>query len=53
MYFIDASAIVMYVVCEPGWEKVRKFLSEGAVTLDLAIKEVANALWEKVQAWGS
>ncbi len=30
-------------------ERVRELILEGVITLDLAIKEVANALWRKVK----
>ncbi|MEM2136754.1 MAG: type II toxin-antitoxin system VapC family toxin [Candidatus Methanomethylicia archaeon] len=33
---------------EEGWNRVREVLLEGVVTLDLGIKEVANALGKKV-----
>jgi predicted nucleic acid-binding protein len=39
---------VKYFTREAGWEKVREVLIDGVVTLDLAIKEVANALWKRV-----
>jgi len=46
---IDSSALVKYFAREEGWERVRELILEGAITLDLAIKEVANALWRKVK----
>jgi predicted nucleic acid-binding protein len=46
---IDSSALVKYFAREEGWERVRELILEGVVTLDLAIKEVANALWRKVK----
>jgi len=45
---IDSTAIVKYFSREPGWEKVKQVLLEGVVTLDLSVKELANALWKKV-----
>jgi predicted nucleic acid-binding protein len=45
---IDSSALVKYFSREAGWEKVGEVMSEGVVTLDLAIKELSNALWKKV-----
>ena len=44
----DSSALVKYYAREPGWERVRKVVLEGVVTLELAVIEVANALWKKV-----
>jgi predicted nucleic acid-binding protein len=48
MYVIDSSALAKYVNREPGWEEVSKRLSEGCLTLELALKETANSLWKRV-----
>ena len=48
MKVIDSSALIKYFSREEGWEKVEEHILEGATTLDLAIKEVANALWRKI-----
>jgi len=48
MRVIDSSAIVKYLSREPGWERVRKVMKEGILTLELAVIEIANALWKKV-----
>ncbi|BBG27882.1 type II toxin-antitoxin system VapC family toxin [Sulfuracidifex tepidarius] len=48
MKAIDSSTLVKLFSKEEGWEKVGEVIREGAVTLDLTIKEVANALWKKV-----
>lgn len=49
MIVIDSSALVKYVAREDGWEGVERYLvSARVVTLDLALKEVANALWKKI-----
>jgi len=45
---IDSSILVMYFSKEPGWESAERILLDEIVTLDLAVKEVANALWKKV-----
>jgi len=45
---IDSSALIKYVAREENWEKVEEQLKEGCATLDLAIKETANALVKKV-----
>jgi len=44
----DSSALVKYFAKEEGWEAVRNYILGGVATLDLAIKEVGNALWKKV-----
>lgn len=48
MKLIDSSALVKYLSREEGWEKVEEVMLEGVITTDLAIKELANALWRKV-----
>ena len=48
MKAIDSSSLVKFFSKEPGWRNVRKLILEGVVSLDLSIKEVANALWKKV-----
>jgi len=45
---IDSSALVKYVVREPGWKKVEEFILAGCITVDLALKELCNALWKRV-----
>jgi len=45
---IDSSALVKYVVREPGWKKVEEFVLAGCITVDLALKELCNALWKRV-----
>ncbi len=48
MRVIDSSALVKYFSREEHWEIVRKYMLEGVITIDLAIKELSNALWKKV-----
>ncbi len=48
MRVIDSSVLVKYFSREEGWERARKYVVEGAITLDLAVKELSNALWKKV-----
>lgn len=48
MRVIDSSALIKYFTREIGWERVRELMMDGVITIDLAIKEVANALWKKV-----
>ena len=47
MRVIDSSVLVKYFTREKGWLEARKYIIEGAITLDLALKELANALWKK------
>ena len=47
MKVIDSSALIKYIAKEENWEKVEEHLKEGCITLDLAIKETANALVKK------
>ncbi|MCD6536018.1 MAG: type II toxin-antitoxin system VapC family toxin [Thaumarchaeota archaeon] len=49
MRVIDASALAKYVNREDGWERVEEHLLRGCVTLDLALKEVANSLLKRVK----
>ena len=48
MKVIDASALIKYIVKEPGWKKVQELILAGCITVDLALKELANALWKRV-----
>jgi len=43
---IDASAIAKYVLREAHWEQVRDQLTAEPCSLDLALAEVANAIWK-------
>lgn len=45
---IDSSSLAKFFSREEGWERVREVMLEGVSTLDLAIKELASALWKKV-----
>ena len=47
MKVIDSSALIKYIAKEENWEKVEEHLKKGCITLDLAIKETANALVKK------
>lgn len=47
MKVIDSSALIKYVAKEEDWEKVEEHLKEGCTTLDLAVKETANAMVKK------
>jgi len=46
---IDASALIKYLNREDGWRRVEEYILEGCITIDLALKEVANALWKRVK----
>lgn len=48
MNVIDSSSLAKYVNREPGWDAVSKKLEEGCVSIELATKEVANALFKRV-----
>lgn len=47
MKVIDSSSLVKFFSKEEGWEHVREEILEGVISIDLSIKEVANALWRK------
>ena len=46
MRIIDSSVIVKFFSKEPGWRSVKKYLLKP-YTLELAVKELGNALWKK------
>lgn len=48
MRVIDSSSLVKFFSKEKGWERVAEVITEGVLTLDLSIKEIANAFWKKV-----
>ncbi len=48
MIVIDSSVLVKLLSREEGWREARRLVAEGSMTVDLAIKEVANALWKKI-----
>ena len=47
MIVIDASALTKFVLKEEGWEEVIPHLKAGTVSVDLVVKEVANAVWKR------
>lgn len=47
MKVIDSSALIKYVSKEQGWELIKPHLHDAS-TIDLAIKELGNALWKKI-----
>jgi len=44
---IDSSSIIKYIAKEEHWKRVEEYVKEGCITLDLAVKETANALVKK------
>ena len=48
MRVIDSSSLVKFFSKEEGWKAVRELILGGVISLDLSVKEVANALWKKV-----
>jgi predicted nucleic acid-binding protein len=45
---VDSSALIKYFTREDGWERFRELILEGVITLDMAVKEFANALWRRI-----
>lgn len=48
MIVIDSSALAKYLLRGDGCQGVRRYLKEGCVILNLAIKEAINTLWKRV-----
>jgi len=42
---VDASALAAFLLKEPGWRRLAKYLV-NAVSVDHVVKEVANAIWK-------
>ncbi|WP_054857252.1 type II toxin-antitoxin system VapC family toxin [Vulcanisaeta sp. JCM 16159] len=51
MIVIDASTLAKYVLKEVGWRDISEFIrvNKPIYSVDLIIKEVANALWKYVK----
>ena len=49
---VDSSVLAKYLLKEEGWRKAGLVLRERPYTLDLAVKEAANALWKRVTLLG-
>lgn len=47
MIVIDASTLAKFILKEEGWEEVAEQLKAGTLSLDLVVKEVANAVWKR------
>ncbi len=52
MNVIDASSLTKYVLREDNWIEVREILEEETISIDLVVKEVANAIWKKAIVLG-
>jgi len=44
---IDASTLAKFVLKEDGWREVAEYLKAGTLSVDHAVKEVANAIWRR------
>ena len=47
MRVIDASSLAKYINREPNWRDVERYLLDGCITIELAIKEVSNSIWKR------
>ncbi|MGC8983536.1 MAG: type II toxin-antitoxin system VapC family toxin [Desulfurococcaceae archaeon] len=47
MIVVDASVLAAFIRKEPNWEKLADIVKQ-CVTVDLALKEVLNAVWKDV-----
>lgn len=47
MIVIDASTLAKFILKEKGWEEVAEHLKAGTLSVDLVVKEVANAVWKR------
>ena len=45
MIVIDASVLAAFILKEPGWRNLVKYV-KNAVSVDLVFKEVANVIWK-------
>ena len=46
---VDSSVIARFLLKEAGWESIKLILLERPYTLDLAVKEAANAIWRRAR----
>jgi predicted nucleic acid-binding protein len=53
VFVIDSSTIAKFLLKEEGWRKVKEIIIEKPYTLDLALKEVANAIWRRTILLGN
>lgn len=45
---IDSSILAKFILREEGWERIRDVISRKPYTLELAMEEVANAIWRRI-----
>jgi predicted nucleic acid-binding protein len=45
---IDSSILAKFILREEGWEGIRDVISRKPYTLELAMEEVANAIWRRI-----
>lgn len=45
---IDSSILAKFILREEGWERIRDVISRKPHTLELAMEEVANAIWRRI-----
>lgn len=45
MIVVDASALTAFILKEPGWEALSKYLTYST-SVDHVVKEVSNAIWK-------
>ena len=45
MIVVDSSALAAFIRKEPGWERLVDYV-KNSVSMDLAVKEVSNAIWK-------
>jgi predicted nucleic acid-binding protein len=53
VFVIDSSTIAKFLLKEEEWRKVKEIIIEKPYTLDLALKEVANAIWRRTILLGN
>jgi len=49
---IDASSLAKYILREDNWKKIREYLEDEVYSLNLALIEISNALWEHRVLYG-
>jgi predicted nucleic acid-binding protein len=53
MLVVDASALLLVLLREPGWDEVLALLAaEEPIAPELIVAETANALWRRVRTGG-
>lgn len=51
MIAVDASALSAFILKEPGWEGLSKYLTHST-SVDLVVKEASNAIWKAYKVKG-